>query len=240
MSQLSGSVQLFPSDIYDTSSSAELPVGTLGFTKDGRKFRYSLAGGVTLAAGKLCVAATVVANHQNMAVASAAAVGVNTVTVTLGATAATENQYAGGYLTINDVDGEGISYLVAGHPAADASGSLVVTLVDEVQVALTTSSQASLDKNPWHSAVISVTDQADMPIGIPNVAITNAEYGWIQTHGVCSALADEAITAGAAITTGTGVAGAVEALDAAGEPDIGYALVAGVDTEYRAVYLTID
>jgi hypothetical protein len=97
-----------------------------------------------------------------------------------------------------------------------------------------------LDKNPWSAAVISVTDQADMPVGIPNVTITAAYYGWLQTKGVCSAFADESITAGLSLTTGTGVAGALEALDAAGEPLVGVALVAGVDDEYRAVSLMID
>ena len=237
---LSGAIQSFPNDLRDISVTAELPVGSKGVTKDGRIFRYAKAGSADLAPGKLAVAATVVANHQNMAVASAAAIGAKQVTVTLGATLATANQYAGGTLTINDAAGEGISYLISGHPAAASAASLVVSLAEPVKVALTTSSEASLDKNPWDSAVISVTDQADMPVGVSNVTLTTAYYGWIQTGGVCSVLADEAITAGLAVTTGTGVAGAVEAVDAAGEPQVGVALVAGVDTEYRAVYLSID
>lgn len=236
----SGPVQLFANDIRDTSSAALHPVGTLGITSDGRKYRYSKAGASDLAPGKLCVAATVVANHVNMAVAAAAAVGDKEVTVTLGATEATANQYAGGYLVINDAAGEGISYLISGHPAADASASLTIKLQEEVQVALTTSSEATLCKNPYDGAVISVTDQADMAIGIPNVTIPDTEYGWIQTGGVCSALADEAFAVGAALTTGTSVAGALEAVDAAGEQEVARALEVAVDTEYHLVNLQID
>jgi hypothetical protein len=237
---LSGAVQLFPGDLRATSSSAEMPVGSLGMTKDGRMYRYSLAGAVDLSPGKLAVAAVSVANHTNVSVAAAAAVDAEKVTVTLGATAATANQYAGGYMTMNDAAGEGISYLVSGHPAADASASLVVTLAEPIQVALTTSSQATLSKNPWNGAVISVTDQLDMPVGVPNTTIAAGEYGWIQTGGVCSALADETLAIGADLTIGTSVAGALEVVDAAGEPRIGYAFEAGVDTEYHAVYLQID
>ena len=241
MSTFSGPVQIFDGDQRAASSSTQAyPVGTQGITDDGLKYRYILAGGTTLAAGKLAVAATVVANHINMAVAAAAAVGDTAVTVTLGATAATANQYANGYLLINDANGEGIQYQISSNPAADASASLVLTLKDPVKVALTTSSQATLLKNPWDSVVISATDQADMPVGVPNVSITNAEYGWVQTSGPCAILADEAITAGAAITIGSSVAGAVEALDAAGEPQVGVAMVAFVNTEYQTANLTID
>jgi len=234
------SIPLSPLAARSISASKELPIGTLGQTPDGRCYRYAQAGAADLAPGKLAVAATVVANHQNMAVAAAAAVGATSVTVTLGATAATADYYADGFLTINDAAGEGISYRVKSHPAHAGSGSLVVELYDPIKVALTTSSEASLDKNPWSAAVISVTDQADMPVGIPNVTITAAYYGWLQTKGVCSAFADESITAGLAVTTGTGVAGALEAIDGAGEPLVGVALVAGVDDEYRAVSLMID
>lgn len=240
MSSLSGGVQLFPNDIHDTTATRQVPVGTLGYTTEGRKYRYTLAGAVALSPGELVVAATVVANHVNMSVQAAAAVGAESISVTLGATAATADQYAGGYLTINDAAGEGISYLISGHPAADASATLTLGLVNSVTVALTTSSQGTLSRNPYDSVVISATDQADLPLGVPNVTIPLTEFGWVQTHGVCSTLADEAIAAGVAVTTGTGVTGAVEGLDAAGEVQVGVALEAGVDTEHHAVYLTID
>ena len=51
---------------------------------------------------------------------------------------------------------------------------------------------------------------------------------------------DENITRGKAVTTGTSVAGALEMLDAAGEPLIGHMIEAGVDTKYNLVDLCID
>lgn len=235
-----GFVTIYSGDVRTIDSVASHDLGTLGQTPDGRLYRYSQAGAADLAPGKLCVAATQVADHANIAVAAAAAVAATQVSVTLGATLATKDQYEGGYLTVNDATGEGVSYRIRANDAGDASATITVYLAEPIQVALTTSSEVSLVKNPWDSVVISATDQADMPVGIPNVTITAAYFGWIQTGGACAALADEAITAGLALTTGTGTAGAVEALDAAGEFQLGVALQAGVDTEYRTIYLSID
>lgn len=240
MAILSGPAQLFGIDAHETGATQLHPLGTIGFTLDNRKYVYGKAGATALAAGKLVVNADPVTNHTNIAVASAAAVGATQVTVTLGATAATANQYAEGFLVINDAAGEGIAYKIASHPAADASASLTVTLEDEVQVALTTSSEASLVYNLYDNVVISATDQADMAVGVPNVAVTEEYYAWFQVAGRCAVLADEAVNRGLALTIGTGVAGAVEALDAAGEQHIGVAADALVDTEYRAVELQIS
>jgi hypothetical protein len=235
-----GFLQLSAQDIRATSTTKAMALGSVGVTRDGRVYRYTKAGGTTLDPGKLTVAATVNSDVTNKTVARTYATGVREVIIDAGG-AITANAYADGTLNINDATGEGISYLVVGNTATSGAAELTVTLDEPVMSALTIDvSEASLTKNPWGDTVISVTDQADMPVGIPNVSITNATYGWTQTRGVCAAWADEAITAGLAITTGTGTAGQVEALDAAGEFQIGVALVAAVDTEYREVFLTID
>jgi len=242
MAQLGTPITVLPNDVYDISSDAKVDVGQLAVTADGKKYRYAQAGGTALAAGKLAVTATQVANHEDMAVASAAAVGAKTVTVTLGATEATANQYTCGYLVINNEAGEGIAYRIASHPAAESAASLVVTLEDKagVQVALTTSSKASLVKNKYSDVVISASDQLDVPVGIPNVEITTEYYGWLQVGGACSALADETLAIGASLTIGDSTGGAVGTADASGEPIVGHAFQAGVDTEYRLVDLCID
>lgn len=227
-------------DFRDISSTKQLRVGQYAETVDGRGYRYALAGGTTLAPGKLCVAATVDANVTNKTVAATVAAGETKVVIDAGA-AITANTYADGYLTVNDATGEGITYLVESHTGTSGAAELTVHLTDPLKVGLTVDvSEASLTQNPWSGVVISVTDQADLPVGVPNVSITNAYYGWVQTKGVCSVLGDEAVTAGQTLTTGTGVAGAVEAADLIGEPTVGIALVAVVDTEYREVFLTID
>ena len=224
----------------EISSVKQGQVGVYDETLDGRGYRYALAGASNLARGKLVVAATVDSDATNIAASASASVGARSVSLTV-AGAVTAGLYTDGYLSATDAGNEGTSYLVDYNTGTSGAGTVVVTLAEPLVSAVTvTTDEFSLTQNPYHSVVISATDQADMAVGIPNVNITAAYYGWVQTKGVCAALADEAITAGLALTIGTGVAGAVEALDAAGEQQIGVALVAGVDTEYREINLSID
>lgn len=233
---------LSPSDFTTTSSSAQYAVGQRYTDGEGRVFRYAKAGGTALSRGKLCVAPTVTANHINLSFASAPAVGDKSVTVTLGATAATADQYKNGWLVVQDGTGEGRAYPIEGHPAADSAASLVVDLKEAIDTAgATAETNVDLIANNWNGAVISVADQADMPIGVPVVAIAASEYGFLQTGGPCAVLFDEAVTNGLSVTIGSSTVGAVEAADAAGEPIVGIvAGTAGVDTEYQLVELMID
>ena len=234
--------QLFNQSLFEESSTQKHKIGTVRRLSDGRTFVYAKNGSSALSAGKLCVAATIVANHVNQVVGDDAAIGDRVVKVDLGATALTANQYQDGYLIINDATGEGHTYKVRGHAAANASDTSVpIYLYDGLLVALTAdTSEYSLMKHPYDSVVVSVTDQADMPVGIPPIAVTADYYFWIQTWGCCSALADETLAVGRALTTGTGVAGALEVVDSVGEPLVGDAIQAGVNTEYRMVFLTIQ
>lgn len=228
-------------DARDISSTKQEMLGAKAVTKDGRIYRYALAGGVTLAPGKICVNADLVANHTDQNIAVSGSIGDTSVSVTLGATAATANQYQDGYLVINDATGEGINYLIAGHAAHAGSGTLVVKLAEPLKAAVTAvTTQYTLKLNTWSGVVISIADQADQCVGVPNVSITNAYYGWLQTGGECAVLADEAVAKGLALTIGSSTVGAVEALDGAGEHQIGVASEALVDTEYRSAFLTID
>lgn len=228
-------------DARDTSATQIMALGTKAVTPDGRVYRYTKAGASDLAPGKLAVNADLVANHVNRTVYADAAIGANSVRVNLGATAATLNQYKDGYLTVNDATGEGIQYKIVGNTAASSSGVVTVKLAEPLKVALVAStSEVTLKKNPWADVVISATDQQDQPVGVPNVTIPATYFGWVQTGGECAVWADEDVVRGQALTIGTGTAGAVEALDAAGEFQLGIASEAMVDTEYRGVYLTMD
>lgn len=203
-------------------------------------YRYCKAGASNLAVGKLVVNADADTNVVNKTVARTYAAGATAIVVDVAGTIVA-NAYEDGTLTISDATGEGVNYRVTGNTGVTGAGEITVYLATPTTVALTIDvSEYTLTKNLWDSVVISATDQADMAVGVPNVAITAAYYGWVQTGGTCAAWADEAVTRGQALTIGTGTAGAVEALDAAGEPQIGVARDTLVDTEYTSVFLTID
>lgn len=207
----------------------------------GRSWRFSLAGASTLGRGKLAVAATVNAQRINLSFATAPAAGDKKVSVTIGTGNAAKNDYQDGWLVNQDGTGEGRAYPIEGHDAITASTAGFIYLKEAIDTAgATAEANVDLIKNFYDGLVISVTDQADLVAGVPNVAITNAQYGFVQTYGPCAVWMDEAVTNGFTLTIGTGTAGQVEMLDAAGEPSLGViGGTAGVDTEYQLVDLTI-
>jgi hypothetical protein len=239
---LGGSLQLSNQDIRETSAYRKHPLGTLAFTRDGRKFRYAKAGAADIVCGNALVAGDPVTNHQNCAVAVAAAIGDKKVRVTLGATAATADQYKDGYLVTRDGTGEGYIYQIDGNQAADASGTIWVYLRDAIEVALATTSEVSLEYNMYDLVVISATDQADCPAGIAHCAVDTSEapYFWVQTGGHSPIWNDEATAAGDMLTTGTGTTGQLEMHDAVGEPIWGHTINTGVDGETTLAWLMID
>jgi hypothetical protein len=231
----------FALDFRDISATKEHTLGTRSQTEDGRVYRYALAGATNLDPGKVTVAAAHAANHVNVAVAAAVAVGAKSLTATLGATAAAEDLYADGYAVINDAAGEGISYAIETHAAVLSSGVITATLSEPVKVALTTSSEVSFIKNPYASVVIAPGAVAHRAVGVPNVAITAAYYGWLQTGGDCSVLSDGVIGKGSGAILSDAVNGALE-VEVAGTVTqrVGFAPEATVDTEYRAITLMLD
>ena len=90
-------------DPFSESSTQLFPLGTELKYAD-RIYKYSGIGSAAVTAGKLLqTKVAVVGHHRDISVQTAASAGDTSVIVTLGATAATLNQYAEGYLHVNDV-----------------------------------------------------------------------------------------------------------------------------------------
>jgi hypothetical protein len=246
--KLQGSADVVAFNPYSTGSVPEHDLGQEIALTDGRVFRYAKAGGSNISAGKLQLAPAPKTNHHNVAWASGGAINTNKVTVTLGATAAVADEYAEGLLVVNDATGEGTSYQISGHPAAGSGATLEVTVFGSIHTALVTGSEMTLVHNRYRG-VVEGTSQTQIPAGVPLVNIAANNYGWLQVRGVAPVLADTAIAVGSAVAAGTSTAGAVEledwavnATDATRlqvEFHVGYAIVAGVDTEYRPIFLEI-
>jgi len=239
-----GPLSLVANGLFQTSTDASLAtlVGTRFDTSDGREVTLVENGGTALAAGVLVQDAAIVPNHQNIAVAAYQAYSANgnvpaKVTVTLGATAATANQYAGGFVVVNDANGEGQTLRIASHPAADSSGSLAITLEEGGTVALTTSSEVCLLPAHGKDVIIQPTTVTGAQVGVTLNAIAASAYGFVVSRGIVSCLAQGAIGVGLGLSVGS-VAGSV-AVAAATTARLGFAAQAGVDTEYRAVYVNI-
>lgn len=223
--------------IFQETSAARHPVGTRACLPDGRVFYYSKNGAGALGPGKLAMAEVITAEFANQAVAAAAAVSETSATVTLGATAVTLNEYADGYLVINDAAGEGHTYKIRTHPVAAGAASCVLDLYDGIKVALTTSSQYTLVKNPWGDVVVAAAGHVHQAVGVAPIDVTAAYFFWMQTWGVCAVWDDAATAIGAPLQSGT-TEGQVEVNDGAGGL-LGTQLYTGVASEYYPKFLTI-
>jgi hypothetical protein len=203
----------FPGDEKLTYSYRHVPLGTKLILPDGREFRFALNGASAGAQGKLAQAAAVVTNHVGQTVAAAAAVGDRTVSLTLGATALTADQYRDGFLVIEDSAGTGFGavYSIDTHDAVGSAGTFVCPLQGKITKALTTSSKYSLIKNPYDSIVIHPSPPTAAMAGVWQTDLAAAAYGWVQTRGVASLLQQGAWTAGVVLAASASVDGAVAA-----------------------------
>lgn len=242
MSKLNSGADVAAQGLFEISSTQLHDLGEVIRTSDGRTFRYAKAGAVDLVAGKLNQAAAEITNHQDLT-PSAAAIGATQVTVTLGATAATANYYAGGYLIVTTSAGVGNIYLIKSHPAASSSGSLTITLDEPIAVALTTSSRIDLVPNPLSAVVVNPTSATSAPVGVNNIAVTAGYYFWLQTGGVTSVLAKGALVVGTQVFASDTTAGAVEPIagvTAGTQANVGLAVAGTADGQNGAVKLLLD
>ena len=224
----------------DTGDSS-MNLGERVILADRREFAYGRAS-TTSSIGKLQLAPAPIANHANMAV-TASALGANQLTVTPGATAGNANIYTEGYAIINAGPNLGASYGVKFNPAITASVAFTIDLFDPIRnTALTTASKVTLVHNPYNLFAQGTTTTL-RGAGVPLSTFAANNYGYLQTRGVASVLADGVIALGSDVNVGT-VAGSVKAVSGVYATDLvtvrmGTAIIAGVDTEYRPVYLNI-
>jgi len=241
MSKFTTDEAIHSGGIRQNTSTQEASLGQKAVDSGGRTYRYVKAGGTALVVGKLYDGPAAVANHTNVTAVLGTA-GAKQITVTLGATAATADQYAGGVIVVNDVTGEGQTFTIKSHPAAALSTDLVLTLDDDetIVTALDTTSQATLIANQYSGLIIHAATETSIPVGVAVTAITAEYYGWIQTRGPVSCLHDATpAEIGEGVDASTTTDGCVTE-SVAPLLQVGVALVQGVSTEYNPIFLTLD
>jgi hypothetical protein len=243
MPNFQAAVQIAPRTLWSSSATQEAPLGARFEVSDGQVFRYCRAGAAALVVGNVIQGPAEIANHQQLTPAAAAA-GATTIVAALGATAATANQYAGGWAIIDTTPGLGYMYPISGHAAVDASGNITINLDRDspIQVALTTSSRVSLQANPYNGVIQApVTTLTGPVVGAAIYPIAISEYGWLQTHGAGALLIGGTPGPGTAIVSpGTSAGMAVVDGAAAATKVIGSMCVTGVAGKVQAVILNIN
>lgn len=247
-----GEIQAIDGLLTDVQTAADVllkgpkfSIGRRIATDDGRVFRWALAGAVDLVVGNVIQAAAPVPNHLALT-PSAAAIGATQVLATLGATAATANQYAGGYLQVDTTPGNGQNFLITGHAAVLSGGVITVNLSPQtpVVVALTGSSRVGLIANPYSGVIQVPTTKTALVVGVAISIVPAGGCGWIQTWGSACALCDAttpAITApvvNSAATAGAYGKWTTAAADVAVQP-IGHTMQVGVSGKNNQIFLQI-
>ena len=256
----SAPISLFGVNGGNTTTDASLAtlVGAKFNTPDGRVFVLVQNGGTALVSGVMVQSpATIGANHTGLAVvglATANPIGSTSITVTLGGTLVTANQYAGGFAVVSAGTGIGQTLKIASHPAqSTTTGNVVLTLEDPLSVAITsTDSKVSLTLPQYGSqngtdvttsgVIIAPSTPTGRIIGatiypIPASTSTVPTYGFIQTSGACAVLNQGGTTIGLGLSIGS-VSGSL-ATAAATTARHAVATVAGEDGKSQLVTLQL-
>ena len=241
MSQFPNAMALRANAPYVTSQyRSSVTLGTVGRTEDDRYFRWSKAGAVALAPGKLMQSEVPGANFSAMTIPTAQAIGAKDITVTNGATAITANMFRDGYINFVTSTGAGALYRIASHPAADAAASCVITLENGLAAAIAATTTADLIKHKCDAVIIHPSPPTAAVIGVPLVAVTAAYYFWAQVHGPCSVLTDGTLVIGKLCMPSASVDGAAATYTTGGDDEIIVGQVMKVDADQTYSIVDLD
>lgn len=227
------------------SSNQYHALGSYSETNDGRGFRYALVGATSTVPGKVYQSAAQDTTNQNpsggLAVGAVAVSGIANFdqVVLSGSLTLAANLLANGFMSTDVTPGQGYTYRVKGNTAVAAATGCVVTLEDPLVVALTASSKVVFTQNPYAGIIVNPATATSCVVGVSGHIISNGNYGWIQTRGICGVLNDGGTAVGLGVAPSASVVGAVKTATAT-QPNIGYALCTLVTTEYNFVFLTLD
>lgn len=226
-------------DPYTQSAYDQHNLGEVVKCADGRWFRYGKDSGSGNHPGYLQQGPAIIADHQNMAVSAAVAIGGTSIKVTPGATAGAAGLYNEGYAVVTAGTGIGQVLKVSSHPAIVASTAFTFNVFDPLAVALDTTSTIGLVHNTYKNTreVAGIA----RPAGVSLITATASYYYWAQAHGIAGVLADgtNGVIGSKAIADAS-TAGAVDVDAAYTSPHVGYFVQTSVSTSTEPVMLEIS
>lgn len=230
-----------------------LPLGTQLVMQDGRKYRFSRAGGSALVVGNT-LQAEAVTTEVNLTPA-AAAVGDALITLTSVSTEAA-NFFAEGYIGVSVTPGAGQSWKVLSHLLLTSGAGDIINLATAgfeiagtryggVRTALTTTSRVDLISHPYKGLIqLPVTTLTSIPVGVAVSAIALSGCGWVATRGTHWVLTNGTLIIGEPATVPPTGAGGATSPYAGGAAEtgvsIGTVLRVGASTAWSPIFLTID
>ena len=175
------------------------------------RYRYGQAGGADIALGVLCQSPVPAALQHDLVPSASYAAGTKQVELTIGAANIAVNEYAGGWLFVNDGTGQGQNLRILSHPAALAGATCVFTLIDPITTAFDIADTlCALTANSYDDVIIHPSPPTARLVGVPVVAIASTYYGWFQVRGPAAVLTDGTLYIYQQVTPSAAVDGAVK------------------------------
>lgn len=204
---------------FVSTAVGQYDLGTRGYTRDGRAFRYVLNGAAALVAGEVTQSPAFTVGNSALAVntTSGVSAGATIISVTCASTVAA-GFYNDGYLMVASGAGQGLTYQIKSHPAVSTGATGAFTLYDEdaLTVAITTTSTISLAPSKYNGVVqMPVTTATGEVVGVACYPIAITQYGWIQTWGPCGVKGSDTTALGAPVTALATTAGRASGFTAA-------------------------
>ncbi|MDA9266574.1 hypothetical protein N9P69_01105 [Gammaproteobacteria bacterium] len=202
-------------------------------------YAYGRLAAVAVTAGKCVTHAAKITHHFDLTPTAGVAAGETAISVETAGTDITLNQYANGYLYVNDAAGEGQMLRIKSNPAHDHSAdpSIVITCYDDLATAITTSSRITLIPDPRSAQIVQAATTTGATLGVTVVDMAASAYGWFAVSGPQAVLTSGTLVVGNHAVP-LGAAGAVG--PAAGDviQVIGTVMIVNVTTDYSLINLT--
>jgi len=224
-------------DPYTSGASQLFPLGSK-LLYGNTTYRYGKMGAGAVTAGKCVTHAASIAHHFDLTPTAGVAAGETAISVETAGTDITLNQYAGGYMYINDAAGEGQMLRINSNPAHDhsADASIVITAYDDLATAITTSSRVTLIADPLSALIGQAATTTGATMGVTVVDMAATHYGWFAVSGPATVLTSGTLVVGNHAVP-LGATGAVG--PAAGDviQVIGTVMIVNVTTDYSLINL---
>ncbi len=200
-----GSVLLNDEKVQETTTDKRFPLGTRGYTRDGRTFYYSRNGATALKAGvplqSAVPSANEVLNRTGTTKLKANSSKIKIMTSGTGQFA-TANAFADGYLyllTSATAKGSAVYAQIKSHSTQTLTATGVVSvyfypgggLYSPTTVAGNTNAKVGVQRNPFDKVVVKPSGVLTaLPLGVPVRLVAANAYFWMQTWGACPVRCD--------------------------------------------------
>ena len=227
---------------YAESSTKLFPLGTMLIDSD-RKWVYCYASGAGIGISNLVQSAAAADGEQNADIVVGEAAAIAATAVELVETDALDaspnnsaNDFAEGYLIVNDEAGEGqLRKIISNDDFGADEADCTFNLYDALTIALTTSSECGLIRSPYYRVLETKAVTSGKVIGVPLIAVTASYYFWCQCAGPAPVNCNASIALGTMAVAGTTAAKADPMASDDTEIIIGEMLTPGAAATEKAI-----